>query len=57
MLLFLRGIVMAEKGDKLTDVCNSVAKNIKIGDCCYTKDEIVKMGMLYLAILVIAFII
>ena len=48
---------MAEKGDKLTDVCNSVAKNIKIGDCCYTKDEIVKMGMLYLAILVIAFII
>lgn len=48
---------MAEKGDKLTGGCNSVAKSIKIGDCCYTKDEVVKMGLLYLAILVIAFVI
>ena len=48
---------MAEKHDKVTEVCDTVAKTIKIGDCCYTKDEVVKMGLLYLAILVIAFVI
>lgn len=30
-------------------------KNIHIGDSCFTKDEIVKMGFLYVLILVIAF--
>ncbi len=48
---------MATKNDNMNKAYDASAKVLKLGDCCYTRDQLVKMGLIYLAILVIAFII
>lgn len=40
----------------MADSAKKEEKNIHVGDSCFTKDELVKMGFLYVLILVIAFI-